>query len=157
MTKRPLASALGDLDPKFWERDTKGQPIDPWVLTVYVQFTDPETGKVRFTFAGSSKGGLDAIGNLIDAYVLRRAEPGEHVLPLVELSADYYQHPDYGQVHKPIFEIVDWVPAAAPAAAPADVKVVSYADVKPRLTIKQDNPVEPPRTTRDDLNDELPY
>jgi hypothetical protein len=60
-------SDLGDQDQASWERDARGQPRDPWQFTNYLTMRRIDDGKV-YTFATSTKGGLNAVGELSKAY-----------------------------------------------------------------------------------------
>jgi hypothetical protein len=89
---------LGDADPNRWERRDQ----DPWQLTFFLPLTDPNDGGF-FVYSTTSRGGKDAIADLLDAYSHNREHhPQEaHKLPQVCLSGDHYNHPDFGRVEKP--------------------------------------------------------
>jgi hypothetical protein len=82
---------------------------DPWQFSNMLLLIDQNASAI-FTFTTSSKGGIDAIGNLCKSYgreVLMR--PGEY--PVVALGSGSYQHPNrsYGRIKTPSFAIVGWV------------------------------------------------
>lgn len=118
----PRRNELGDDDESMWDVDTSGNPRDPWQFTnSLIMKTPGKSGADEadlFTFSTSSKGGINAIGDLCKAYVrmLREKGPGN---PIVTLSSSSYKHsnPEYGRIKKPMLNIVGWEPlkAAAPA------------------------------------------
>jgi hypothetical protein len=62
-----------------------------------------------FTFTTSSRGGLNAIGELCKAYgKAMRQRPDE--FPIVALKVGSYQHSNkaYGRIKFPILEVVGW-------------------------------------------------
>jgi hypothetical protein len=66
-----------------------------------------------FTFAASSKGGIEALGKLSRIYAAhRRSAPGQ--LPVVTLSNSGYQHSrrELGYIKTPLFVVTGWVPAS---------------------------------------------
>jgi hypothetical protein len=105
----PKRKELGDTDQSLWERYDDNKPRDPWQFSNYLVFVNLDTSDL-FTFATSSRGGLDAIGELSKTYGKRlRQVPNE--LPLVELDCGSYQHSNksYGEIRFPVFKIVGWV------------------------------------------------
>ena len=114
---------LEDLDQANWERDSKGQPRDPWQFTNHLILHDPDSGDVC-TFATNSRGGLSAVGELCKVYGKHiRQHPDED--PVVELDVGSYSHRDkaIGRVKFPIFKVVGWVPKHDPDGnAPADAE-----------------------------------
>jgi hypothetical protein len=102
----PKRSQLGDRDPRTWEKPDS----DPWQFTFYLPLSEPATGKL-YIYSTTSGGGRDALASLQEAYAdNRQFHPEEaHKLPLVTLAGEHYQHPEYGRVEKPMFEITGWV------------------------------------------------
>jgi hypothetical protein len=103
---------LGDQDESLWERDDKDVPRDPWQLTNYLQFADPQKPDQVLTFTCSSNGGLGAVAKLCREY--GRAVEKEHreeQLPVVMISTGSYLHRDRtrGRIKIPQFNIVSWV------------------------------------------------
>ena len=80
----PKRNELGDTDQSLWERYDDDRPRDPWQFSNYVVLVNVDTSDL-FTFTTSSRGGLNAIGELSKVYGKRiRQTPDE--LPLVELG-----------------------------------------------------------------------
>lgn len=102
---------LGHTDQTLWEVETDGEnagtPKDPWSFTNELPLADPQTGE-QLTFAASSKGGINCIGNLCKAYGREYRQRGDMV-PVLELARDSYMHPKYKKTYVPILNIIDWM------------------------------------------------
>lgn len=128
----PKRNSLGDDDKSKWEVDEQGRERDPWQFSNYLILKTPgESGDdALFTFTTSSRGGLNAIGELCKAYgKAMRQKPDE--FPVISLGVGSYQHSNkaYGRIKFPVFEVTGWVAKAefaealadaAPATAPVD-------------------------------------
>jgi hypothetical protein len=102
----PQRDTLGDTDQARWPIGLSGTREDPWVFAMYLPMKSLD-GDDIYTFATSSDGGIQAVYKLIERYAwLGRKHPGEY--PVVALNAETYDHPRFGPVHKPKFEIVGW-------------------------------------------------
>jgi hypothetical protein len=102
---------LGDNDKAQWEIDEQGRERDPWQFSNYLIMKKPgEAGDdALFTFTTSSRGGLNAIGELCKTYGKEmRQRPDE--FPIVALEVGSYQHSNkaYGRIKFPIFKVVGW-------------------------------------------------
>src|SRR5262249_23735624 len=111
--------------------DDGGQPEDPWKEAAYLPLKD--LGKsAKFTYSTSSVGGTRAVKQLVTTYAWQiRAAPettANH-LPVVELGARSYKHPDRkrGTIFNPVLTGVDWVPAAAVADKSNDLQGDMFA------------------------------
>lgn len=128
---------LGDQDQSFWDVDTGGNPRDPWQFTNTLLLRNPgKTGSDEadlFTFSTSSRGGINAVGDLCSTFarMLKEKGPGN---PIIELSSSSYKHsnPEYGRIKKPEFKVVGWEPIAAQPAleAPDDEEIEEEAPKK---------------------------
>lgn len=110
----PKRNTLGDHDEAEWEVDNNGKARDPWQFSNYVVMQDADVpgDAGLYTFATSSRGGLNAVGELCKAYgKIGRMKPGEY--PVVALKVGSYEHSDksYGRIKYPVFDIVGWAPA----------------------------------------------
>jgi len=106
---------LSDSDESLWERDDRGDPQDPWVLTYSVEMSDPANSEV-YSFSTTSKGGEKAIGKLLKAFGPKhRMEP--HLLPIVELQRESYEHANkrFGKIYNPLLPIIGWTDADNPS------------------------------------------
>lgn len=119
----PKRNTLGDDDKSHWEEDEQGRERDPWQFSNYLIMKSPD-GKDEdslFTFTTSSRGGLNAIGELCKAYgKAMRQRPDE--FPIVALKVGSYQHSNkaYGRIKFPIFEVVGWAAKSDFAEALSD-------------------------------------
>jgi len=116
----PKRNTLGDDDKTKWEVDEQGRERDPWQFSNYLILKTPgESGDDHlFTFTTSSRGGLNAIGELCKAYgKAMRQKPDE--LPIISLEVGSYQHSNkaYGRIKFPIFDVKGWAPKAEFAEA----------------------------------------
>lgn len=112
----PKRKDLGDSDESMWEIDDQGRPRDPWQFTNTIVFRksgltgeDVHDDANMYTFSTSSRGGLNAVGELCKAYGKNmRQRPNEY--PVVELAVDSYNHPNksYGRIKIPQFNLVGW-------------------------------------------------
>lgn len=109
----PRRADLGDLDKGLWEVDvTSGQPRDPWQFSNYL--ICKEVGKKGdeenlYTMAASSRGGINAIGDLCKTYGKKMREmPDEY--PVIALGVDSYEHSNkaFGRIKVPVLEVVAW-------------------------------------------------
>jgi hypothetical protein len=116
----PKRAELGHLDKAAWVTNADGVAQDPWQLTNYLIFSDPGNGQL-FTYSTSSRGGINAIGELAKAYSDHcRQLPGEY--PVVELGKGSYRHSNkaYGEIRYPVFKVTSWVPRKGPDALLGD-------------------------------------
>lgn len=113
----PRRNELGDDDKNQWEIDEQGQPRDPWQFSNYLIMKE-KGGDELYTFTTSSRGGLNAIGELCKSYgKSMRQKPDD--FPVVTLKVGSYQHSNraYGRIKFPIFEVTDWAAKAEFATA----------------------------------------
>jgi hypothetical protein len=97
---------LGDTDEAAWETDDNGVPQDPWRLTNYLVLKEPG-GEQLYTYATSSRSGLNAVGELCKVYGKQmRQRPDDY--PVVELQASSYIHPKYKKIFTPQLIVSGW-------------------------------------------------
>jgi hypothetical protein len=124
----PKRHTLGDTEEENWEVDDAGKARDPWQFSNYLVMKRPGKNGDIFTFATSSKGGLNAIGELCKSYGKdMRVHPDEY--PTVEIGTHAYDHPkkEYGRIKIPTLKLVGWEKKSlfildAPAEEPAKAK-----------------------------------
>lgn len=123
----PKREELGDDDDTLWDVGTDGKTRDPWQFTNSLILKNPGTSGAEesdlFTFSTSSRGGINAIGDLCKAYVRLSKEKGPGS-PIVVLSQSSYKHPnpEYGRIKKPVLEIVGWEPLVEAKKEPAKIE-----------------------------------
>lgn len=112
---------LGDTDESEWEVGTDGKARDPWQFTNYLVMKTPGKRATDddelYTFATSSRGGLNAIGSLCKFYGKEtRVKPND--FPIVVLNVDSYMHPnkEFGRIKIPSFSMEDSVNSPFKAA-----------------------------------------
>lgn len=103
-------SEMGDTDEDLWEKDDEGRPRDPWQKTNYLVLK-AEGEEQLYTFATSSKSGLNAVGELCKVFGRQmRQRPDD--FPIVALNAGSYIHPKYKKIFVPKLDVVGWVAKA---------------------------------------------
>ena len=126
---------LGDTDESEWEVDNDGKPRDPWQFNNLIIMRPPGLDAIEeedlYTFVTSSRGGINAVGELCKAYGKQmRLRPNDY--PIIELGVNSYNHPnkEYGRIKIPLLTVVGWElktppekiahqpPAKAPAKEP---------------------------------------
>lgn len=113
----PRRNELGDTDKEQWELDAQGKPRDPWQFSNYLLLKSNDKKGVLYTlytFTTSSRGGLNALGDLCKVYGQAMAQhPDEY--PVIALSVNAYDHPNraFGRIKVPTFKLVSWAPKAA--------------------------------------------
>jgi len=140
----PRRSELGDLDSAQWETDENGQTRDPWQLSNYLLMQD-EDGQL-YTFTTSSRGGLNAVGDLCLKYgKMSRQKPDQY--PVVAIGTGSYLHSNkaYGRIKYPTFEIVGW----AAKSKFADIDEVDRSDeIVPDKSVPDKPAVPPPAAAK---------
>jgi hypothetical protein len=107
----PRRNELGDADKDAWEVDLAGEPRDPWQFSNYLLLKGTGDDSELYTFTTSSKGGLNALGDLCKNYGQAMAQrPDDY--PVIALGVNAYDHPNraLGRIKVPTFKIVGWAP-----------------------------------------------
>lgn len=130
----PEREELGDLDPKNWPPGLDGEPADPHVFQNLLPLENLENSEVVI-FASPSAGGKIAIGNLSTAYTRRAKKKPDCGLPIVKLATATFPSKKYGKVLRPDFVIVGW----DEPSSDSDIEVM------------------PPASSKNELNDEVPF
>jgi hypothetical protein len=109
--------------------------------------TGTDTG-VEVVWKATTNGGYQAINMLMDA-IRDRINGGQHdghIVPIVQLEKDSYQHPEHGRICTPLLTIVGWMSpdGPAPETAPAPKTAAS----KPASSASKPEPAEQPRRRR---------
>ncbi|MEY9493727.1 hypothetical protein [Bradyrhizobium elkanii] len=106
----PRRNELGDTDKAMWEVDSQGKERDPWQFSNYLLFKGVKDEEL-YTFASSSKGGLNALGDLCKAYGKVMAQHPDD-WPVIELGGGHYDHKEFGRTKVPVLKITGWSPKA---------------------------------------------
>jgi hypothetical protein len=64
---------------------------------------------VEVLYNVNSKGGMRAVDNLIAKMIDHMKTDKTHIVPVVQLGSDYYNHTKYGQTFFPTFTITGWL------------------------------------------------
>lgn len=167
--------ALGDVNEDLWVIYNKGK--DPWRLMWHLPVFDIETAE-PFLFSTDSKGGAAALKSLINAHCDRvELHPeDETTMPVLSLRSGSYEHSAFGEVHTPVFDIVNWTRApqaarpvlppkppvwalAAPASKPSEPAASSPSSEPASLSPAPSSrlPDAPRASLKQDVDDEIPF
>jgi hypothetical protein len=113
---RDHRAMLPDTDQDLWEKDEKGNPIDPFKEAAMLPMVDPNT-REEFTFSTFSIGGTRAIKQLVGTFCKQMKaapETTKGCLQVVTLGSSSYKHDDKkrGTIYNPVLEGIDWVRAS---------------------------------------------
>jgi hypothetical protein len=138
--KPPQRNELGDDDSSSWETDANGDKRDPWVFTnriVLVQQDDDAT----FTFVTSSKGGIEALGDLSKTHgkAIKKTHPGTYPVVSLEVGGYIHSNKSIGRVKQPVFRVIEHIDAAPFGGAPAE-DAAPAARISSRLLPDDDIP-----------------
>ena len=77
---------------------------------------------VQVLYKGTSTGLRNAVKKLIDEIIAQAQHDANHIVPVVELECDSYQHKKYGEIFFPVLEVKRWISIddAADEAEPAE-------------------------------------
>jgi hypothetical protein len=138
---------LGDFDQTLWEIGADGERRDPWQFSNYLPMMG-ENGEL-FTFTTSSRGGLNAVADVVRRYGRHRKHHPD-VFPLIKLNVGAYQHPnkEYGRIKFPDFFPDGWAPKTAFAAAMAAAGYISTTEPEIESVVP---------SLADEMSDEIPF
>jgi hypothetical protein len=157
---------LGYRDQTKWERDSSGNPRDPWVYGFALPMMNAETGAV-VAFKIASVGGMGAVAGQVASYTRNR-----HLgYPIVTLSTGSYKNKKYGgYTSYPVFVSAgyDTPPAAVianhgPVDGGADAKVIGSSKAPPpAAAAAREDPIStgPAKSAgylRKDMDDDIPF
>ena len=130
----PRRNELGDNDKTAWDVDATGQQRDPWQFSNYLLMKGVVDNEL-YTFTTSSRGGLNALGDLCKVYGKALPQrPSEY--PVIAIGVNAYDHPNrsFGRIKVPTFQVVGWAPKAVFAEdAPAVASEEPVKKVKARI------------------------
>ena len=99
---------LGHFDEAKWEIGNDGNPRDPWSMTDRIVLRESGDEELSLlTFSTGSYGGRQALGKLCKLYAQRAAEHAD-AYPVVQLSSGTWKHKTYGDIPRPVFDVVGW-------------------------------------------------
>lgn len=82
----------------------------PWARqqSVQVKFCDGQYEGQQVIFNTSSQGGLEMLGNIIDAILERVDADNPYCFPIIAFDHTHYIHKQYGKTYKPVWTIEGW-------------------------------------------------
>lgn len=138
----PRRKELGDLDDTEWEVDSNGRPRDPWQFSNHLVLrkvgTDGSDEEDLYTFATSSRGGINAIGELCKAYGKQFRQKSDQY-PIIELGVDSYVHSnkEYGRIKTPVLTLVDWEAITPDQKSKAPAKKAAAKEPEKKASAKE--------------------
>lgn len=99
----PLPPANGLPDTDRWNDQWQQQ------LSFLLACTNGEDAGTQALYKTTSYGGKQATMELIDQIMRQLDVDPEHIVPVVLLEVDSYNHPTWGETMNPIFDIQKWV------------------------------------------------
>jgi hypothetical protein len=102
----PEREELDDQDQTTWKLGIDGKPADPWILQYMLPLEDLSNGDI-VVFTSQSKGGHRAVSDICGAYA-KRCKRGVFGQPIVKLGCTMMPTKKFGDVQRPLFEVVRW-------------------------------------------------
>lgn len=93
-----------------------GQTWDQQVSMQLQCMTGEDTG-TTVLYKGTSTGLRNATKKLIDEIISQAQVDPTHIVPVVELEVDSYEHKKYGEIFVPVLEVLEWVSIESGQAA----------------------------------------
>jgi hypothetical protein len=137
----PLRSELPDY----------GQPWNQQV-SMQLQCLTGEDKSIVVMYKGTSTGLRNATKKLIDEIISQAQIDPDHIVPVVQLEVDSYEHKKYGEIFVPLLEVERWIninngqAAAAESAPEAERK--DEPNVEPEQAATSEPEPEKPRRRR---------
>ena len=95
--------------PMFEPRPPKPEPIEGFPFTQQfsceMRCLDGEDQGTEVLYKVNSVGGTNAIQKLLEAIQRQLADNPAFPCPVLDLQVDHYQHPQYGKIYVPVFEV----------------------------------------------------
>ena len=120
-----------------------------WAMQVSLQLqcvSGEDTG-VAVIYKGTSRGLQAASKELIQDILSQVQHDAEHIVPVLELEVDSYDHKKYGETFVPILKIVDWISMTGPEEEDAGALAEAESD-DPPASEPEDPPADPPPSRR---------
>jgi hypothetical protein len=91
-----------------------------WTQQVAMQMAclDGEDEGINVLYKGTSTGLRNAVKKLIDEIIAQAQSDAAHIVPVIELECDSYQHKKYGEIFFPVLEVKRWISIDDGVAAP---------------------------------------
>jgi len=96
--------------PMFEPRPPKPEPIEGFPFTQQfsceMRCLDGEDQGTEVLYKVNSVGGTNAIQKLLETIQRQLADNPAYPCPVVDLMTDHYDHPKYGKIYVPVFDVV---------------------------------------------------
>lgn len=123
-------------------------------VAMLMQCLDGADEGQQVLYKGTALGLCNAVKELINLIVKQAQTKATHIVPVVELECDSYQHKKHGQIFYPVLPIVDWLSLEGVSEA-ADSDPEPEAEPEPAAAADageagaaEQEPQKPPRRTR---------
>ena len=63
----------------------------------------------QLLYKASSRGGRQAITELLGKIIARGVDGETELCPIVMLKVDSYRHKKYGKIYTPVLDVIDWM------------------------------------------------
>lgn len=110
----PVGEAMVALSAPLPPKETLADHMDvnaPWEYQTSIEFlclNGTDKGE-QVVYKASSKGGINAMDDLIKAIGLQLDADETKPVPVVKFAFDTYNHKEYGKTYVPVLEVVDWI------------------------------------------------
>jgi hypothetical protein len=113
----------------------------PWgqQISMELKCVSGEDAGITVLYKSTSVGMRNAAKALIDQIVNQAQADAEHIVPVVELECDSYQHKKYGETFFPVLDPIEWLTMGGPEAEEAAANA-SGAEESP---VADDDPPKP--------------
>lgn len=121
-----------------------------WTQQVAMQLAclDGEDEGVNVLYKGTSTGLRNAVKKLIDEIIAQAQVDQNHIVPVVQLECDSYQHKKYGEIFFPVLEVEKWISIDDASEAAAE-ETAESADQPPAESEEAaPEPAQPARRRR---------
>jgi len=89
-------------------------------ISLEMMCTNGEDKGITVEYTANSYGGKKAFSDLVAALQRQLDTDPKHIVPVIALTYDSYQHATYGLTYNPIFDIKSWIAMDAPSPAAAE-------------------------------------
>lgn len=125
---------------------------DDWKQQVSFQLRcmNGEDETTTVLYKSTSNGFLNAAKHLIDAIIGQSQVDSKHIVPIIELEADSYQHKKHGEIFYPVLNILEWVDIenGIPADEPEEETTADSADDEQKESSQKPETTASPRRRR---------
>lgn len=100
-------------------------------VSMQLQCLDGEDTGVSVLYKGTSTGLRNAVKKLIDQIIAQAQIDQQHIVPVLDLGVDSYNHKKYGEIFFPVLTVQDWISIDDGESAPEQVEDQSEGEPAP--------------------------